>query len=78
MFSNIFYELVSEKFEKYFETFDQKHLKVDFYQKQVHLVDLKINTHYLNKFLIQKNIPIKMKAGIISKCEWSVCLLVFC
>lgn len=68
---------IFKKCEKYFEDylfgFDKDHMEMSLLSGNINLTNVNIRPDKINELFAQQNIPIALKAGLISKLSISVC-----
>ena len=67
---------IFEKYNKYFEDylfgFDQNHMKMSLLKGSINLNNVNIKPNKINEMFAQQNMPIALKAGLISKLSINV------
>lgn len=73
---------IFDKCKKYFEEylfgFDQNHLKTSILTGKIHLHNVNIRPDKVNELFAKKNLPIALKAGLISELSVKVIIQMCC
>jgi hypothetical protein len=72
MIKNKIFEKYKQYFEDYLFGFDQEHMEMSLLTGKINLTNVNIKPDKINQIFAEQNMPIALKAGLISKLSISV------